>query len=91
MPVAFDDRLWLVGGNRNGAFDSAVWSSADGETLQSESAPWSPRGAPAPWVFDNQLYISGGKYSERRNGQIEFLYRDDVWRMSKRSGPSSSQ
>ena len=91
MPVVFDDRLWLVGGNRNGAFDSAVWSSADGETWQRESAPWSPRGAPAPWVFDNQLYISGGKYSETRNGQIEFLYRDDVWRMSKRSGPSSSQ
>ena len=88
-PVVFDDRLWLVGSNRNGAFDSAVWSTSDGEHWQSESAPWSARGAPAPWVFDNQLYITGGKYSETRNGQIEFLYRDDVWRMSKRGAPLS--
>lgn len=81
-PVVFDGKLWLVGANRDGNFSRAVLVTEDGATWRELSAPWSPRGAAAAWVFDNQLYITGGKYSETVNGEIRFIYRNDVWRMS---------
>lgn len=49
-----------------------------------DSAPWSPRGAPAVWVFDNKLFMAGGKYSVVENGTQRFIYRNDVWSMSRR-------
>ncbi len=83
-PVVFDDKLWLVGANRNsGNFASAVLVSEDGENWQELSAPWTPRGAVAVWVFDNKLFMTGGKYSFVENGETKFVYSNDVWAMSK--------
>ena len=86
-PVVFDDKLLFVGANRNdGNFDNAVTVSADGLTWHSESAPWSPRGGVAVWIFDNKLFMTGGKYSYKEtNGEIKFVYSNDVWVMSKKS------
>lgn len=85
-PVVFDDKLWLVGANRNdGNFSNAVFVSGDGVNWQEQSAPWSPRGAVAAWVFDNKLFMTGGKYSYTENGQIKFVYSNDVWMMSKKT------
>jgi len=81
-PVVFDGKLWLVGANRDGNFSGAVMMSADGASWQEESAAWLPRGAATAWVFDEKLYITGGKYSEVVNGEPKFIYRNDVWRMS---------
>lgn len=82
-PVIFDDKLWLVGANRGGTFESASWVSSDGRSWQEMSAPWSPRGAVAAWVFDGKLFITGGKSSHTENGEIKFVYSNDVWAMSK--------
>ncbi|MCA1623960.1 MAG: hypothetical protein LC778_09205 [Acidobacteria bacterium] len=80
-PIVFDEKLWLVGANRDGNFARSSLVTNDGVTWREESAPWSPRGAVAAWVFDNKLYITGGKYSVTENGEIKFIYSNDVWFM----------
>jgi hypothetical protein len=83
-PVVFDDKLWLVGANRNdGNFANAVLATDDGENWRERSAPWSPRGGTVVWVFGDRLFMTGGKYSFRENGEIKFVYSRDVWAMSK--------
>lgn len=85
-PIVFDDRLWFVGANRNdGNFNNAIAVSEDGMTWQSHPAPWSPRGGVAVWIFDDQLFMTGGKYSyTETNGEIKFVYSNDVWVMSRK-------
>ncbi len=82
-PVVFDDQLWLVGANRNSTFAPASLVTADGATWREEQAPWSPRGAPAVWVFHDTLYMTGGKYSVVEHGTPRFIYRNDVWQLTK--------
>ncbi|HEX9963240.1 MAG TPA: hypothetical protein VGB00_20075 [Pyrinomonadaceae bacterium] len=85
-PVVYADKLWFVGANRNdGSFDNAVLVSADGVTWQAQSAPWSPRGAVAVWIFNNKLFMTGGKYSYMKNGEPVFVYSRDVWAMSRKT------
>ena len=83
-PVVFDRKLWLIAANRNSTFAPAVIVTEDGASWREESAPWPARGAPAVWVFDNKLYMTGGKYSEIENGAPRFIYRNDVWMMTGR-------
>ena len=80
-PIVFADRLWMVGANRSGTFDSAVLVSDDGRVWTPLSAPWSPRGGVAVWVSGDALFMTGGKYSTVRNGETVFEYHSDVWRM----------
>ncbi|MBK9156470.1 MAG: hypothetical protein IPM25_20065 [Chloracidobacterium sp.] len=82
-PVVFDGKLWLVGANRGGTFESAVWVTANGSKWEELAAPWSPRGAVAAWVFENKLFMTGGKSSHEENGEIRFVYSNDVWVMGK--------
>ncbi|HEX8248242.1 MAG TPA: hypothetical protein VF599_08735 [Pyrinomonadaceae bacterium] len=87
-PIVFDDKLWLIGANRNdGNFDRALYVSADGVNWQRESAPWSPRGAVAAWVSGDKLYMTGGKfsYTEPVSGEIKFVYSNDVWAMTRKT------
>jgi hypothetical protein len=83
MPVVFDGKLWMIGANRNSTFAPATLVTDDGAIWHEDTAPWSPRGAPAVWVFNNKLYMTGGKYSVNENGTQRFLYRNDVWTMSR--------
>lgn len=83
-PVVFDDKLWLVGANRNDGFASGVLFSDDGENWQEMSTPWSPRGGTVVWVFRDKLFMTGGKYSYTVNGEIKFVYSNDVWAMSRK-------
>jgi len=84
--IVFDDKLWLIGGNRNdGNFSNALLVSDDGEIWQEQSAPWSPRGGSVVWVFDNKLFMTGGKYSFTEKGEITFVYSNDVWALSKKT------
>ncbi len=80
-PIVFADRLWMVGANRSGTFASAVLVSDDGRSWRSESAPWSPRGGVAVWVYGDALFMTGGKYSTVRDGETVFTYSNDVWRL----------
>lgn len=83
-PVVFDDRLWLLGANRNdGNFASATLVTQDGENWRELSAPWSPRGGVAAWVFGDKLYISGGKFSFVERGVTKFVYSNDIWEMRR--------
>jgi len=85
-PVVFDEKLWLIGGNRNdGNFANALYVSDDGENWREKSAPWSPRGGTVAWVFNNKLFMTGGKYSFTKNGEITFVYSNDIWALSKKS------
>jgi hypothetical protein len=83
-PIVFDDKLWLIGANRgDGSFSNALYVSADGADWQEQSAPWSPRGGAVVWLFGDKLYLTGGKYSEAGNGEIKFVYSNDVWALSR--------
>lgn len=84
-PVVFDDKLWLVGANRGNEFQSGVLFSEDLVNWREMKAPWSPRGAVAVWVFDNKLFLTGGKSSHTENGEIKFVYSNDVWAMSRKT------
>ncbi|HSK70248.1 MAG TPA: hypothetical protein VK892_01035, partial [Pyrinomonadaceae bacterium] len=84
--IVFDGKLWFVGANRNdGNFGNAVFVSEDGAAWQARSAPWSPRGAVAVWVWNDKLFMTGGKYSYMKNGNPVFVYSNDVWAMSKKT------
>lgn len=81
--AVWDDKIWLVGINRNGTFQSGVLYSSDGKNWHEMNAPWTPRGAVAVWVFNDKLYMTGGKYSFVERGETKFVYNNDVWAMSK--------
>lgn len=76
--VVLDDRIWLLGSNRNGLFSSQVLVSADGRQWTGLTAPWSPRGGVAAAVHQGRIYMTGGKYGGTP-GQPEFRYSNDVW------------
>jgi hypothetical protein len=82
-PIVYDDQLWLVAANRNSTFAPSFLVTSDGASWREGSAPWSPRGAPAVWLFDGKLFMAGGKYSVMENGTQRFIYRNDVWSMSR--------
>jgi hypothetical protein len=84
-PVVYDGRLWLVGANRDGNFSRSALVTDDGVRWREETATWSPRGGVATWVFDDKLYMTGGKYSVTSNGEIKFIYSNDVWYMARSS------
>jgi hypothetical protein len=83
--LAFDDRLWVLGGQQITYFDPSggdavyndVWSSPDGVdwTRVLERAPWAPRGQIlGAAVFKGRMWIlGGGTYNDPRR------YYRDVW------------
>jgi hypothetical protein len=80
--IVYDDKLWLVGANRDGGFSRAVLVTDDGVEWKEETALWSPRGGVATWVFDDKLYMTGGKFSKTEDGELKFIYSNDVWYMA---------
>jgi hypothetical protein len=86
-PIVFNDQLWLIAANRNSTFAPATLATADGAVWREETAPWPPRGAPAVWVFGNRLFMAGGKYSVMENGVPRFIYRNDVWSLTRAQPP----
>jgi len=80
--IVFDGRVWLVGVNRNDGFQNAVLVSGDGVNWTEQTAPWTPRGGVATCVYDGKLFMTGGKYSVTENGNIRFIYSNDVWYMT---------
>lgn len=85
-PIVFDDKLWLIGANRDdGNFANAVLVSEDGSAWREQSAPWSPRGGTVVWVFNGKLFMTGGKFSYMKNGEHVFVYSNDVWAMSRKT------
>jgi hypothetical protein len=83
-PFVYDNKLWLVGANRSGTFESGMAVSDDGKIWRKQSAPWSPRGGVAAWTNGPDLFITGGKYSYEKAGEPVFVYSNDVWRMRRK-------
>lgn len=84
--VVYDDKIWLIGCNRNGQFKSQVFFSSDGKTWQGAEAPWAPRGGVATTVFNNKIYMTGGKYGgfSKDGTTTAFIYYNEIWTLSKR-------
>jgi hypothetical protein len=79
----FDNKIWLLGCNRNGQFSSQVLFSSDGKNWQTQNAPWLPRGGIAATVYKNKIYMTGGKYGGTPN-HPNFRYDNDVWMLEKK-------
>lgn len=82
--AVFEEKLWLVGTNRSNEFRSGALYSSDGVNWTELAAPWSARGAVAVWVTGDTLYMTGGKSSHTEDGQIKFVYSNDVWALRRR-------
>jgi hypothetical protein len=80
--VVYDNKIWLLGCNRNNLFRSEALVSSDGKTWTSQSAPWSPRGGTTSCIFKNKVYMTGGKYGGTPD-RPNFIYSNDVWTMEK--------
>lgn len=80
--LVFDNKIWLLGCNRNGQFSNQVLFSTDGKNWQTQNAPWLPRGGIAATVFRNKIYMTGGKYGGTPN-HPDFRYDNDLWTLSK--------
>lgn len=84
--LVFDHKIWLIGCSRSGKFQSEVLYSVNGKDWTALDAPWSPRGGVAVCMFDNKIYMTGGKYGGQDPGnasETEFVYSNDVWAMEK--------
>jgi len=82
VAVAFEEKIWILGGTENYYFGDAaslkndVWSSEDGETWKSEteSAAWSPRAYHQAVVLNERIYLLGGG-----NYVPDYHAKNDVW------------
>jgi hypothetical protein len=81
--IVYDSKIFLLGCTRNNQFTSKVLWSADGKTWHEMDAPWSPRGGIAATIFNNKLYMTGGKYGGTPE-HTEFIYSNDVWVLEKK-------
>lgn len=79
----FDNKIWLLGCNRNGQFSSQVLYSSDGKIWNTFAAPWSPRGGIAATIHKNKIYMTGGKYGGTPD-HVEFRYDNDLWTLEKK-------
>lgn len=79
--TVFDEKIWLLGCNRNGQFSSQVLYSTDAKSWHAQEAPWLPRGGVAAAVHQHKLYMTGGKYGGTP-GHPQFRYDNDLWTLS---------
>lgn len=81
--LVYDQKIWLLGCNRNGQYSSQVLVSADGQHWEEQQASWSARGGVAATVHQGKVYLTGGK-----NGGIakrpELAYSNDMWTLEKK-------
>jgi len=82
--LVYDEKIWLLGCNRNGQFSSQVLVSSDGKKWEGMDAPWSPRGGIAATVHRNKIFMTGGKYGGTPD-HTEFMYSNDLWVLSKKN------
>ena len=78
--VVHQGRMWILGGAQSvGKVSSSlndVWSSADGKHWEAATleAPWKPRTAAGVFVFDDQIWVTGGFDAS------DYRHYGDVWR-----------
>ena len=80
--VAFQDKMWLLGGTEDYYFGDEkslrndVWYSKDGKewSLATEHAEWSPRAYLQAVAWNGRIYVLGGG-----NYVPQYFARNDVW------------
>ena len=82
--LVYDQKIWLLGCNRNGQFSSQVLVSSNGKQWEGMDAPWSPRGGIAATVHNNSIFMTGGKYGGTPD-HTEFIYSNDLWTLDKKN------
>jgi 6-phosphogluconolactonase (cycloisomerase 2 family) len=80
--LVYDGKMWILGGkpdNNVASATSEVWSSSDGVnwTQETASAAWPERSEHASFVFDNKMWITGGRHYDGAN-----INYNDVWSSS---------
>jgi N-acetylneuraminic acid mutarotase len=87
--VAFNNKIWVVGGDNNsGSYESDVWNSPDGInwTQVTNNVPWSPRVLHYVVAFNGALWVIGGQQLYETlvpppdPYPTEPVYYSDVWR-----------
>jgi hypothetical protein len=81
--VVYDEKIWLLGCNRNGRFSSQVLVSENGRDWKAQTAPWTPRGGIAATVYHGRIVMTGGKYGGTPD-QPDFRYSNDVWTLERK-------
>lgn len=87
-PLIYDGQIWLIGCSRSGKFQSEVLHSKDGKIWFQQKTEWSPRGGAAVCVFNDKVFMTGGKYGGQDPNnpyETEFIYSNDIWCMKKQS------
>lgn len=82
--AVFDERLWVIAGYGGEAVGNMndVWHSPDGVNwFELPGTPWSPRHAAGLFVHDESLWVVAGSAETLTN---------DVWRLTRRTGPGGA-
>jgi hypothetical protein len=71
--LAFNDKMWVIGGYNGRKYMNDVWYSTDGTTWSqaTDSAGFSPRYGHSSVVFDNKMWVIGGSSNT--------ISQNDVW------------
>lgn len=81
--VAWDGKLWVLGGSRLFP-NNEVWFSEDGyRWTRLKNAEWTPRFSLASAVFQDKLWILGGKEGGGK-------FTNDVWYLQRRIAKTAS-
>ncbi len=86
--VAFDNKLWIIGGY-DGDFANDVWYSDDGInwTEAVANAPFSPRYSHTATVFDNKIWVIGGNSESGLKNDIWYSENGADWVQATNSAP----
>src|ERR1035437_10208532 len=75
--VAFNGKMWVLGGYSKSGFLNDVWSSSDGATWipATSAVPWSPRYGLRVVTFNGKMWVLGGEIAG-------FNFTNDDWSTS---------
>jgi hypothetical protein len=76
--MVYDNLMWIYGGresNPRNAYQD-VWLSIDGLHWQTNNAPWTPRSGGFSVVFQDKLWLYGGKHTGHDDS-----FSGDIWTM----------
>jgi len=68
--VAWDGRLWVIGGDSGEGRADGAWYSTDGRNWYPTTTPWEGRRSASVWVYADAIWMAGGGST-------------DVWRLER--------
>lgn len=95
--VVHDDKLWVIGGRKSGTGSNGlmndVWFSSDGVywSTASPSAAFSKRQEHTTVVYDNKIWVIGGKSATATENDIWSSPDGNIWSRATSSAPFSTR